>query len=462
MPKAAIYARISSDPTGAKLGTARQLEDCRTLAERKGWPVVAEFVDDDTSAYSGRARPQYRELLTAIESKAVTAVIVWHVDRLHRQPKELEEFFEVCDQAGLKDLASVTGDLDLSTHDGRFTARILGAVARKESDDKSRRISRKALEKAVKGEVAGGGTRPFGFESDKVTVRPAEAAVIRELVDRFLAGETLNGLCADLDNRGVRTPTGGPWKSHPLRRMLRSARISGQREHRGEIVADATWPAIIPPEQTVQVRAVLSNPARRTSRTGRRYLLAGFLRCGKCGATMVSRPRADGTRRYVCAKGPNTAGCGRLTIVADPLEELVVEALLFRLDSPDLARAMAASASNGHAGDLQRDIEAGEAQLAELAGVYAERKITVGEWMAAREPIEARLGSTRAELGRLTGATALSGFLGADDLAPRWSGLPLSRQQAILRQVLDHAIIEPGTRGLNRFQPERVRPFWIV
>jgi DNA invertase Pin-like site-specific DNA recombinase len=34
-------------------------------------------------------------------------------------------------------LASVTGDVDLSNEDGPFMARILGAVARKESDDKS-------------------------------------------------------------------------------------------------------------------------------------------------------------------------------------------------------------------------------------------------------------------------------------------------------------------------------------
>ena len=72
------------------------------------------FVDNDVSAYNGHARAAYRRMLEAIKGKEVDAVVVWHLDRLHRHPKELEEFFEACDAAGIKDLASVTGDVDLS------------------------------------------------------------------------------------------------------------------------------------------------------------------------------------------------------------------------------------------------------------------------------------------------------------------------------------------------------------
>jgi site-specific DNA recombinase len=52
---AAIYARISSDVDGSGLGVARQLEDCRKLAESLGWPVAEEYVDNDLSAYSASA-----------------------------------------------------------------------------------------------------------------------------------------------------------------------------------------------------------------------------------------------------------------------------------------------------------------------------------------------------------------------------------------------------------------------
>ena len=60
---AAIYARISSDPDHDELGVNRQLTDCRQLAAQRGIAVLREYVDDDRSAWNGKARPAYREML---------------------------------------------------------------------------------------------------------------------------------------------------------------------------------------------------------------------------------------------------------------------------------------------------------------------------------------------------------------------------------------------------------------
>ena len=107
----------------------------------------------------------------------------------------------------------------------------------------------------------------------------------------------------ELNERGVRTVTGRPWSVQVLRRMLMSPRLSGQRAYGGEIVAKGKWQPILTPEQTAGLVSILGDPARLTRRTIRRYLLAGgLLRCGRCAAVMVARPRADGVRRYVCPK----------------------------------------------------------------------------------------------------------------------------------------------------------------
>lgn len=458
--RAAIYARISSDRDGSQLGVKRQVEDCEDLAKRRGWHIADRYVDDDVSAYSGRTRPEYRRMLDDLTAGVVNAVVVWHLDRLHRQPKELEEFFEVCERAAIRDLASVTGDVDLSTHDGQFMARILGAVARKESDDKSRRIRRKMLELAQAGKGAGGGTRPYGYELDRRTIRDAEAEVIRECARRLLAGESTRSLCSDLNERGIRTVQGGEWKTQVLRRLLLSGRISGQREHRGEIVAEAEWPAIISPDETLRIRTLLSDPDRRTNRSARRYLMVRLLRCGLCGETLVSRPRQDGRRRYICARGPNFTGCGRLYVIADELEAFVVEAVLYRLDSPELAAALNGSAV-GEDDGCQAELEEASAQLQELARTYGDRQISMAEWLAARGPIEARVSLAKKRMARQARASAVVDHLGqADLLRERWASLPLTRQRAIVAAVLDHVVVGPGKRGLNRFDPTRLSPVW--
>jgi DNA invertase Pin-like site-specific DNA recombinase len=456
---AGIYLRISDDRLGEGAGVARQLVDCRALAERKGWPIVDVYEDNDVSAYRGKPRPEYRRMLADLSAGLLDAVVVWDLDRLFRQPRELEAFLDVCDAAGVTNLATVTGDVDLGTHDGRFTARILGAVARKESDDKSRRVRRKAEELARDGKVGGGGTRPFGFEDDRRTVRDDEAELIREGARRVLAGESLRSVCVDWSRRGIRTPKGNDWTIGTFARMLRSPRVSGQRELRGEIVGPAEWPAIIRPEDTARLRAG-SGVRRSPARSPRRYLLAGLLRCSHCGAPLVSRPRTDGTRRYVCAKGPGFAGCGGLAIMAEPLEALVIEAVLLRLDSPQLAAALH-DVPDDEAEALHAELSASTAQLEELARMYGARDVTHVEWLAARKPIEARIHDAKVRLSRMTGTTALDGYIGhVAQLRAHWSTLPLGRQHAIVAAVIDRIEIGPAVRGRQAFDPTRVTPIW--
>ena len=455
-----MYARISSDREGDSLAISRQLADCEALAKRRGWEVVERYVDSDASAYSGKRRPEYQRLLEEVDAGLIEAVIVYHADRLHRHPRELEEFIDLCMRRGTK-MATVSGDVDLSTHEGQLLARITGAVARKESDDKSRRIRRKHLEIAQAGRPSGGGTRPYGYESGHRAVRTAEAAIIRECADRALAGDSLRAICSDLNDRGVETVKGGKWRPQTLRRILMAAAISGQREHQGEIVAKAAWDAIITPAQTQRLRMKLGDPDRRTNRSARRYLLARLLRCGSCGTKLYSRPRDDGSRRYVCASGPAFGGCGKITIMADPLEQFVVEAVLHRLDSPELAAALNGQPDDPQGAEWQAEIEAAQAQLDELAGMWANREISRQEWLAARAPIEQRQTLAKKRLAALNRTTTLADHIGsAAGLRERWAGLTLTRQEQIVAAVLDHLVVGPGRRGYNRFDPSRLTPIW--
>jgi DNA invertase Pin-like site-specific DNA recombinase len=458
--RAGIYARISSDREADGLAVARQLADCRRLAERKGWPVVEEYVDDDVSAWSGRERPEYARMLADLEAGAINALLVYDLDRLHRQLSGLEELIGLCEAQGLTNVASVSGDLDLTTPDGRFRARILVAVATKESDDKSRRVARKHDELAESGKWSGGGSRPFGFEPGGMKLRRSEAVVVRECARRFLAGEPIRSICNDLNKRGIPAASGGQWTIPSLRRMLASGRIAGLREHHGQIVAKAEWPAIITPEQSETIRATLADPARRTNRSARRYLLAGLVRCGLCGSAMVARPRAGGQRRYACVK--DNGGCGRITINAEPLEQLLTEACLYRLDSPELAAALNGQASEApDAARFRSEVEDAQAQLAELGEAYANKQIGMPELIAARKLIEARLDSARRQLAKLTRSNALSEHIGqADSLRQRWESLDLTRQHAIIEAILERVTIAPARPGYNRFDENRATPTW--
>lgn len=458
--RAGIYARISDDREDTQAGVGRQVQDCEALGHTRAWNIVDRYVDNDISAYRpGSVRHEYRRMLQDIRDKQIDAVIVYHQDRLWRQPREIEEFFDVCDLAGLKDLASVTGDADLSTADGRMKVRILGAVARNQSDAAARRIRRKHLELAIAGKVSGGGDRPYGFEPDRVTVRPDEAEIIRELAGRFIAGESLRSLVADLNTRGI-PAVRGPWRSASLKRMLASARISGQREHHKEIVSAAVWPAIINPAQTIRIRAILADPARRATRAPQSYLLKGLLRCWKCNTPLVARPKEDGRRRYVCATGPNFTGCGGASVLGEPVEEFVTEAVLSQLDAPQLLRAVRQKPVNDP-GAWHTKAAALERRLDELAETYAAGSISMREWLAAREPMQRQLDDTRRRVAREGSVTILAEYAGrSEQLRADWEAMTLERRRALIAAALHHVIVLPGRRGFNKFQPERFQLVW--
>jgi site-specific DNA recombinase len=472
MGTAAIYVRISQDREGAGLGVARQEQDCRALCDRKGWTVGEVYVDDDVSAYSGKPRPAWRRLLADIEAGSVDALSVWHVDRLTRTPRELEDVIGYAEKHGLE-LATVTGDVDLATPTGRMVARMLGAAARHESEHKAERQRRERRQSAERGRVAGGGHRPFGYAGDRVTVVDIEADVIRECARRVLQGESLSSLCRDLASRGVTTTAGNGWTPTTLRALLASARISGRREHRardsyrgarpllGEIVADAVWPGIISAEDNDRLRVLLSNPDRQrfNSATGRKYLLSGIARCAHCGEGMIGRPKA-GQPRYVCSNLPGGRSCGRMATVAAPLDETVRDAVLLALSEPGALARMQQRDDIDPA--VVESVHRDEAKLEDLAGAWASDEITRSEWTTARGVIESRLKRNRATLSRATRTEPLAALAtGTGDLRDRWDALPIGQQRAIIAALLERVIVRPADRS-RRYDPDRFDLIWRV
>ena len=465
MTTAAVYCRISDDRAGQGLGVKRQEADARAWCEARGWEVGGVYVDNDVSAYSGRRRPSYERLLEDVEAGRVGAVVAWHPDRLHRSPLELERFIQVIEATKAKIGTVKAGEYDLATPTGRMSARIVGAVARGESEHKSDRIRRKHEELAAAGQGRGGGTRPFGFNADRLTICQAEADRVREAASRVLAGETIRSICAGWNNMGVATVTGSKWTQPTLKNMLLSGRIAGLREHHGVITAKAVWPGIIAEDEHYRLRAILTDPARRTNggRLPRSYLLSGGIaRCGLCGANLVARPRADKRRCYVCATGPGFSGCGKIRSLAEPLEDLIVEAAMVRLDAPELAQAVAGPA-DAEEESVADAITADEAKLVELGDLWDAGEITRAEWMRLRSKVEARLQATQRVLSRPRPAAVLHGLTGsAGVLRASWPELSFDRRRAILTAVVERVVLNPALKGRNRFDPDRVDVNWKV
>ncbi len=462
---AAIYCRISQDREGAGLGVERQRADCAAVARQRGWNVSATYVDNDVSAFSGKRRPEYRRMLHDIQDGQVDAIIAWHTDRLHRSPRELEEFIDICEAHHVHVETVRAGELDLKTPAGRAVARTLGAWARYESEHKSERVRRKKAEMASKGLPLGGGYRCYGYAPDRMNLVPHEADILREVVDRVLAGDTLNALCRDLNTRGEKTSTGGRWQCPGLRALLIRPRIAGISDHRTAGRVKAQWPAIVAEDKWTRVVAILTDPARRT-RPGapRRHLLSGLLRCGECGGRLSAHPRRSGTKRFVlyhCVLfGDRARGCGRVGVSAHLVEPYVVEAVLSTLEGVVLQPEAVPSAQDGADVDAHA---ADQGQLDELASLYATRAINAREWVRARSAIEDRITERNSRIADRVDDRRLRDLLSRKiDLRAAWPSFTVEQQRSILALVLDRVTVSRAATNHRRFDPERLTPVWLV
>lgn len=463
---AAIYVRISEDREGAGLGVDRQQADCRELAERLGWQVVAVHVDNDVSAYTGKPRPGYRALLDDLREGRADAVLVWHTDRLHRSPVELEEYVEVCERHGVDTHTVKAGQLDLSTASGRMIARQLGNIARYEVEHNVERLQSKRLEMVTAGKWPGG-RRPFGYEPDGVTPRPVEAEALAKATDDVLAGVSLRSIARGWNDRGVRTSTGKRWQPTEVRRVLLRPRNAGLMKHRGEVVAtdrpqgDAEWPAVVDPDRWRACRAILTDPDRRTNTSaGRRYLGSGLYLCGICddGTTMFAS--APGRRpAYTCS-----GGVKHLSREVAAVDELVTEVVLARLSKPDAADLLAPPTPDTRG--LHTDAQALREQLDELAGLYADGQVDARQLAKASKRLRERLETVEGKIADASAGSTLAVFAGRDP-DEVWEGLDLDRKTAVVDTLVTVTIL-PAPKGRPKgwqpgesyFRPETVAIDW--
>lgn len=472
MTSAAVYCRISEDRLGTGLGVERQEADCRRLCEARGWTVAEVLVDNDVSAYAGRQRPSYELLLELVREHRVEAIVAWHPDRLHRSPTELEGFIDLVESAGARVATVQGGEYDLATASGRMAARIVGAVARHESEQKSERIRRKHRELAERGRPAGGGPRPFGYvNARREEIVEKEAEVIRGAADLLLSGASKAEVVRFMRKHST-TAQGREWTMTRMVRLLDSAAIAGLRElhakdpTRRELLSnEPAWPAVIDLDTHRRLRTILAD--RQRPRAASRYLLTGGLaRCGLCGAPLVAQPRRD-YRSYRCPQPGNTSGltgCGSIRIKAEEFEDHVVEEALRWATSPDAIRDRALD---------RREVQGRERvlrdRLAQLG--VREQNLTDLAVDGAIDPREYRrkveeLREERTRLGRelaLVASVPPEVELGhLDEVRVRFGELTLNEQRARLRTLLTRVVVRPGVRGRNTFDPDRVEvwPSW--
>jgi site-specific DNA recombinase len=470
MEKVAIYTRISADRTGEALGVERQEQDCRALAERKGFQVLTVITDNDTSAYRRtKKRKGWEEVKALVGDGAIEGIITWHTDRLYRHPSDLEDIINLVEERNLKVHTVTAGEIDLNTASGRLVARLLGSVARNEVEHKAERQSRKMLESAESGRYSGG-RLPLGYSLGEtkgtLVINEKEAQVLRESCRRLLAGQSLVRT-----SQWAAEELGRPIRPVTLKTALTSDLITGFRQHvpqaerdrwaarraKGEVSGEPTgkvykadWEPILDKPTSDAIRSVLLDPARR--RQGRRpvkSLLSSLLHCANCGTVM-----AYSQQSYKCAWG--SGGCGKVAVSTRAIEGLITEIVRMRLENSDIQNMVEVPAPLN---DAQKERQRLEEVRSKFYDLNRLGQMSYDDLVRQTNAITEQLKSL--DQSEEENVRARTNAIQMIQGASRWDELGIDERRHIIRFLYPGIVITPTGRGHRSgatFDANRVRP----
>ncbi|WP_260327310.1 recombinase family protein [Streptomyces sp. TLI_185] len=460
--------RISDDKAEDAKGVGRQEDDGRTLADRLGWGIAEVLVENDTSAFKRRKtklpdgttalrtfRPKFRAALDMLSSGERDGLLAYDLDRTARDPRDLEDLIDVVEQRHIP-VQSVTGSLRLANDADITMARVMVAIANKASRDTARRVARKHVELAAEGKWNGGGFRGYGYTRKGMEIIEAEAKVIRDIAAWILGvpSRSLNWIKDELNRLGVPTVTGKPWNARSVRSVVTKPSVAGLRAHRGRIVGPGQWKPILDMDTWERVCATLAGRHRNVDLTLKRWL-TGLLHCSQCHRE-ISGAQGNGGPRYWCST-PH-GGCGKIAINAAMAEAEVERQVLDLLTRPRVLERLDHISRSEVTDDARRELADDEAQLKQLAGMWARKEMSLGEYREARKIIEDRIKGSRA-LINASAPRALRRLL-AGDVRANWAALtPADKRDVVLTLVPEgyEVLAHDRSRG-NPFQPERLRP----
>lgn len=477
--RAAIYTRISKDISGEMLGVQRQLDDCQALADRQDWTVTHRFDDNDLSAFNGKRRPGFEELLAAMNRGDIDVLVCWHIDRLYRSIKDLVRLIDAAKAHNVMIRTVQAGDLDLSTSAGRMLATILGSVAQQESEHKAERQVAANIQKAERGQWQSA-NRTFGYTMDGQPLEP-EATAVRQAVVDVLGGKSIQQVARDWNAAGLKTTMAGrihhnphtkeeititgQWTGRRVRKLLvnpRYAALKTRTTKDGKVTEyRGNWTPLIDLDTHRGLVAYLSDPSRiKCTSYERKYLGSNLYICGKCGGPMkaampgnaAGRSNNRKSRAYTCRDHAHVLRAG------EPTDDYVTAVVLERMTQPDAADLLANQGVNIGALSVRR--EALQRKLDGLTDQFNADNIDAEQYGKASRHTRNELAIVDRQLADATRTSPAAALVAAGASAWEvWQAMsPTQRAQAV--DEIAVVTIKPCPPGLRKFDSDFVDVAW--
>jgi len=300
MTKSAVYVRVSTDEQAKEGYSIRaQIDKLKNYVQIKEWGLYKVYADEGISGKNITDRPAINELLADIKVGNVNNVVVYKIDRLTRNTRDLIELSEIFNEYNCS-FNSLMESIDTQTASGRMFLKIIGIFAEFERENIIERITLACEKKVKEGYTLANFTTSYGYDREKgeriQTVNKQEANIVKEIFTMFVEGNmSYNAICKNLNHRGIKPKLGEVWGNASVRNLLRNANYIGNVRYGVDdkeryFEAEGKHEAIIPEELFNQAQSKMSKNKSKslTKRPREDNYFSGTMYCGLCGARLIS------------------------------------------------------------------------------------------------------------------------------------------------------------------------------
>jgi len=369
-------------------------------------------------------------------------VIVWHLDRLYRQSRELEQLLDLLDSHPVRIESVQGGSFDLNRHEGRLFARQLVSFANYESAHKGARIARAQQHRAGSG--LWHGRAAYGYLPGG-RVHVTQSGVVQRIVDDYLVGISASTIARELTADGLPSPTGQPsWGETTIRSILRSDRLHRRRLDRSrQAEVPGQWDPIITPDESMLIQAILIAPRRDAARSSS-SLLGGIARCSSCGNRLVAGVTSRGRRVYSCRSA--SEHCNARVADADYMNLVIESRVLAEIEQHTITSDRLADPNS-----LLIGLQSAREQLRTLSAAFGGGDLDRPAYLDQRRHPIAAIKSHAIDLAAHSSHRLLS--TGADALRQRWKTASLSFRRALICAILTASAAEDRSPAATMLRP---------
>ena len=334
-----IYARFSSH-TQTEQSIEGQLKVCYEFAEANGHTVVGEYIDRAISGTTDN-RAEFQRMISDSDKHTFEGVLVYQLDRFARNRYDSAINKARLKKNGVRVLSARENISDDAS--GILIEGVLESMAEYYSAELSQKILRGMSINAEKC-LSNGSNPGLGFKvapDRSFYVDPDEAAIVREIFERYASGETKTEIIRDLQRRQIKTSLGKEFRPNSLSHLLRNKRYIGIYTY-GGMETPGGMPRILDDDLFYRVQDIMDRNKNTPARTrgDKEYLLTTKLFCGHCREMMIGyggTGKSGKAYHYYICKNARKKRCEKKVVNKEYIENRVVEECLKLLTPENIA-----------------------------------------------------------------------------------------------------------------------------